>query len=265
MLSCLSSVASRWIGPRLFDWQAGHPDATVRLVGAEAEPRLTGDLVDFRICYGYAVRSFEHHAELFTDRVVPACAPALLQGRRLGRPADLLQMPLIAIEWEPAHGAPPHWKEWAASIGAAMPLAQGSELTFSLSSAAIDAAVHGHGVVLAQVSMIAGDLASGRLVAPFDHRLVLSQPYFLAWDRAALQKLHGAEFRAWLLSIAKQQADASLGPLPRVTAALSATDPRQTGGTGQSTLWRQHRIGGAGRAGHTIAQHVGERPAADGG
>lgn len=220
VLSCLSSVATRWIGPRLFDWQAAHAGARLRLVGAEAEPRLTGDLVDFRISYGHAVRSFEHHAELFTDWVVPACAPALLKAHAPRKPAELLAMPLIRIEWETAHGGSPDWAEWAASI-AAPPIGKAAGgLAFSLSSAAIDAAVHGRGIVLAQVSMIADDLASGRLVAPFDRRLALSQPYFLAWDRAALQKPLGPELRAWLMAMAQQQARDSVGPLPVPSRAL---------------------------------------------
>lgn len=214
VLSCLSSVASRWIGPRLFDWQAAHPGAKVRLVGAEAEPRLTGDLVDFRISYGHAVRGFEHHVELFTDWVVPACAPALLRAHRPRAPADLLDLPLIGIEWDAAHGLQPGWAEWASSVGAALHRRATGELAFSLSSLAIDAAVNGRGVALAQVSMIADDLAAGRLVVPFDRRLVLPQPYFLAWDWAALQKPNGPAFRAWLIALAKLQAKASVGPLP---------------------------------------------------
>jgi len=51
-----------------------------------------------------------------------------------------------------------------------------------MSTAAIDAAINGRGFVLAQLSMAADDIASGRLVVPFDIRLKLSQPYALAWD-----------------------------------------------------------------------------------
>lgn len=235
VLSCLSSVATRWVGPQLFDWQAAHPGVKVRLIGAEAEPLLTGNQVDFRISYGQAVRSFEHHAELFTDWAVPVCAPALVRARKLGQPADLLDLPLISIEWEPAHGTSPNWEQWALSIGAvARPVTDGA-MTFSLSSAAIDAAVHGRGVVLAQLSMIADDLNSGRLVAPFDRRLILPQSYFLAWDRSALQKTQGHAFRAWLISIAKRQAQASLGPLPR-PAPVRPAPKRRSAASGKTRL-----------------------------
>ncbi|MDE1947441.1 MAG: LysR family transcriptional regulator [Burkholderiales bacterium] len=224
VLSCLSSVASRWIGPRLFDWKTSHPGAKLRLLGAEAEPRPGDEAVDFRITYGRAASGFAHQAELFTDRVVPACAPELLEAHRLRKPADLLELPLIGIEWEPGHGAPPSWMEWAASIGAQRSW-PASELSFSLSSAAIDAAVNGRGVVMAQVSLIADDLASGRLVVPFDRRLALAEPYFLAWDRAALQKPFGAEFRAWVIALARRQAELATAALPTPARGAAATSP----------------------------------------
>ena len=216
VLSCLSSVASRWIGPQLFDWQAAHPMAKIRLIGAETEPELKRDMVDFRISYGHAVRNFEHHTELFTDWVVPACSPTLLQSHRVAVPSDLLKLPLIVIEWDASYGgAAPHWNEWASGIGVRSRSRTVSDLTYSQPSAAIEAAINGRGVVLAQMSFIAEDLASGRLVAPFDHRLAQPQPYFLAWDRTALQKTNGQEFRAWLMAAGTRQAQASIGPLPQ--------------------------------------------------
>jgi LysR family glycine cleavage system transcriptional activator len=210
VVSCLPSVASRWMGPQLFDWHAAHAGAGIRLVGTDSEPRLGEDQIDFRISYGGKVRAFDHYAELFTDWVVPACAPSLVSIHALRQPADILRLPLLSIEWVSDHRSPPDWTDWARSIGAAYQEA-GGELTFALSSAAIDAAVNGRGVVLAQVAMIADDLASGRLVIPFDHRLKLPDAYFLAWDRAALDKPFGAEFRAWVLAIAKKQAFLSAG------------------------------------------------------
>ncbi|RUY33306.1 LysR substrate-binding domain-containing protein, partial [Mesorhizobium sp. M7A.F.Ca.CA.002.07.1.1] len=149
-ISCLPSLASKWIGPQLLDWQVDHPGATVRLVGAETEPRLGAEQVDFRISYGTKYRDFEHYTELFTDWVVPACSPTLLAKHPVGKPADILDLPLLSIEWARDHRSPPTWAEWAASIGAVHRRTSG-EVAFSLSSAAIDAAANGRGFVLAQL------------------------------------------------------------------------------------------------------------------
>lgn len=203
-VSCLPSIASKWLAPQLFDWQVGHVGASVRLIGAESEVRFGEDQVDFRISYGAKMREYDHYAALFTDWVVPACSPSLLQRHTLRRPADILECPLLGIEWSRDHRSPPTWAEWATTIGERYRRTAG-EVAFSLSSAAIDAAINGRGFVLAQMSMAGDDIASGRLVVPFDKPLRLPDPYFLAWDRSALQKPHGAELRAWIVAVANRQ------------------------------------------------------------
>ena len=53
--------------------------------------------------------------------------------------------------------------------------------------------------------MAGEDIASGRLVVPFNLPMRLPDSYFLAWDRSALQKPLGQELRVWLVSLAKRQ------------------------------------------------------------
>lgn len=203
-ISCLPSLASKWLGAQLLDWQAAHPTATVRLIGDDTEPRFGADDADFRLSYGDLITRFDHRTELFTDWVVPACSPEFFARLSLRNPADILNAPLLGIEWARDQGAAPGWGDWAARIGISRRKAAG-EVAFSMSSAAIDAAINGRGFVLAQLSMAADDIASGRLVVPFDIRLELAQPYALAWDPAALEKPLGAELRTWLKAISRRQ------------------------------------------------------------
>lgn len=211
VISCLPSMAIKWLGPRLLDWQADHPGANIRLAGEEAEPRLDGETVDFRITYGSAALGFDRYVELFTDWVVPVCAPQLIAARGVRTPADLMALPLLGIEWGASHRPPPGWREWAGAAGIACDRT-GGEMAFSLSSAAIDAAINGRGCVLAQMSMIADDLAAGRLVVPFDHRLPLPEPYVLAWNRRALEKPLAGDLRTWLTALGRRQSVRSAQP-----------------------------------------------------
>ncbi len=212
VVSCLPSLASKWLGPPLFDWQM-KTGAHVRLVGTGAEPQRGDEPVDFRISYGDRVKAFEHYAELFTDWVVPACSPAFLAANPVRQPADILRRTLLGIEWDSGYQQPPSWRDWAESIGERPPNAP-RDLRFSISSAAIDAAVNGRGFVLAQLSMVRDDLMAGRLVAPFDLRLKLAQTYFLAWELSALDKPLGAELRAWIVRISRRQAALNRELLP---------------------------------------------------
>ncbi len=207
VLSALSSVVNKWIGRRIFDWQALYPAAHVRVIGRDREPRMGFDEVDFRISYGSDVLQHDHYTELFRDWVVPACSPALFAGTKPS-PADLLRFPLLHVEWERHFTPYPRWSEFAAKVGVSMQEASPG-LSFTLSSSAIDAAVNKRGVVLAQMSMIADELEAQTLVIPVDISIPLRESYFLAWDRSALQKAHGPEFRDWVIAISRQQAQVS--------------------------------------------------------
>ena len=204
VLSALTSVANRWVSRKIFDWQSLYPVSSVRILGQEEEPRIGIEQVDFRITYGERSCAHEHVANLFTDWVVPVCSPALIAGQVLGSPQDILTVPLLNVEWEANYKASPQWKDWAALVHAG-DRQMFSGLSFTLSSSAIDAALNGRGFVLAQVSMVQEEIASGSLMVPFDIRMKLPESYYLAWDRTALEKPFGQKFHKWLLGVARQQ------------------------------------------------------------
>jgi LysR family glycine cleavage system transcriptional activator len=110
----------------------------------------------------------------------------------------VLDGPLIGIEWANPHQSPPSWLNWASHFGLAPP-ERPCELSFSLSNAAIDAAANDGGFVLGQTSMVADDLAKGKLVIASDHWMRFSEPYALAWNPASLDRPSGTEFRNFLI------------------------------------------------------------------
>ena len=214
VVSCLSSLASKWLGLQMFDWQQSQgtlAQARLRLVGSEREPDLRQAEADFRITYGSEVQQHGHYVQLHTDWVVPACVPDLLAGLTEPTPAQVLALPLIAIEWEKVHGSPPGWAQWAQGLQLDTRLPQ-PLLSFSLAGAAIDAALAGRGVVLAPAGMLDSDLASGRLVVPYEYRLQLPQAYYLAWNPGALYRPWARELYQWLQATAQAQGLRSLGP-----------------------------------------------------
>jgi LysR family glycine cleavage system transcriptional activator len=225
VLSALPSLAIRWLRPLLLQWREAHPGASVRLVGTDEETGLRDEQIDFRISYGTDVRQYEHFAELFIDTVVPVCSADFLAKHPVQTAADILAGPLIDIEWDVRHRPAPSWDDWARSAGLPPPEAP-ADLAFSLSSAAIDAAAGGGGFALGQIAMIVEDVASGRLVIPIDRRLTMPASYFLAWDRAVLDRPFGEDFRAFIIAAARRQAAQSAGRAPVALApARSRTQP----------------------------------------
>jgi LysR family glycine cleavage system transcriptional activator len=212
VLSALPSLAV-WLRPLLLQWRSEHAGTSVRLIGTDDEAVLQDAHIDFRLSYGADARKYDRFAELFVDAVVPVCSPDFLRSHPVSSEADILKGPLIDIDWELRHRPQPSWTDWARSAGL-QPSTVPSELTFSQSSVALDAAIDSGGFVLGPLAMITQDLRSGRLVIPLDRRLSMPDPYFLAWDRDALDRPFGADFRSFIIAAARRQMDLSLGKLP---------------------------------------------------
>lgn len=207
-VSALSSVASRWLGPRLFEWQARNPESVVRVQGTESEPNLGDGAVDLRISYGAGNLGRARSAALFTDWVAAVGSPALVGRGDADDPRRLLDHPLLGIDWEPYFHAPPSWQDWFRGLGIEIGPIK-TAMNFSLSAQAIDEAIAGRGLVLAQCSMIGADLAAGRLAIVHPHRLRLREPYCLMWDEAALDKPGGRDLRDWILALGREEAHRS--------------------------------------------------------
>jgi len=203
-VSALPSLTNKWLGPLLFEWKRLHPEANILLEGVDPEPLLDDGAADFRISYGNRQHFHQRSVHLFTDFLVPVASRTLLASHALPvEPDDLLRFPLLWIDWGAEFVATPTWRDWFALAGVAYDRVR-CDLTFSLSSAAIDAAIDGRGLVLTQHSMVASALNSGSLVRLSDRNLPLPEPYFLAWNGSALDKPMGAAFHSWLRGEARR-------------------------------------------------------------
>ena len=78
-------------------------------------------------------------------------------------------------------------------------------LHFNHGNLAINAAVDGQGVVLSMKALASGDIAAGRLVAPFDIVLPLKNAYYMITLEESTDHPHTALFRDWLLEEARAE------------------------------------------------------------
>jgi LysR family transcriptional regulator, glycine cleavage system transcriptional activator len=205
-VSALPSLLSKWLGPRMLEWQSQYPDLSVFLDGTRTEPSPDGYEIDFRISYGESGWNPDNAVELFLDHVVPVCSPRLLASKEpLASPAELLEFPLISVDWRPKFASPPSWREWLVANQVDCAGLNDNRQVFSLSGVAIQAAIDGYGFALAQCSMVSDDLAAGRLVMPFALGLSLPSPYYLSWKPHTFDKPHCRTFQRWLITRGKEQ------------------------------------------------------------
>jgi len=162
VVSCLATFMMRWLIPRLYRFNAAHPEIEVRLSASHAPVHFEEGGIDVAIrlgrppwprgCIGLP---------FLVERIGPVLSPTLLDKRTLRRPGDLKRLPLLHAETRPRA-----WHSWLKATGTAGPdPAKGIRLehTYFL----LEAAASGLGVAIGSVPLVQQDLAAGRLVAPF--------------------------------------------------------------------------------------------------
>jgi LysR family glycine cleavage system transcriptional activator len=202
------SIAAKWLVLRLHRFQAQYPEIDVRISTSDEIVDLTRGDFDLAIRYGTGRYPGLDVELLLRNEVFPACSPALLAtGPPLKTPEDLRHHALIhdqAVDRDPLA---PTWAMWLKAAGVAgAPAAAG--LTFSVGYMALDAAIAGHGVVLAYSTIAAADLAAGRLVRLFSLALPDLFAYYIVSAPGALERPKVRAFRDWL----RGEADSEAGP-----------------------------------------------------
>lgn len=191
-VSTSDGFAGRWLVPRLPRFHRAHTDIGVRLYTSGVLTDFVSDGIDIAIRYGGGNYEGVTSELLAEEEVFPVCSPELMRGDRpLREPHDLRHHTLIH------DGFPITWMAWLQSAGVANVDTDGG-VRFDSYSFAIEAAVHGEGVVLGRSTLIAADLATGRLVRPFDHALTSMSKYYVVYLAEALRQKKIRAFRDWL-------------------------------------------------------------------
>ena len=198
------SIAAKWLVLRLHRFQERHPEIDVRISTTDDVVDLTRGDFDVAIRYGNGRYPGLTVELLMQNEVFPACSPHLIEaGPPLRTPEDLRHHALIhdqAVDRDPLA---PTWAMWLKAAGVTgVPAAAG--LTFSVGYMALDAAIAGHGVVLAYSTIAAADLAAGRLVRLFSLALPDLFAYYIVTAPGALERPKVRAFRDWL----REEADA---------------------------------------------------------
>src|SRR5438874_7402686 len=192
------SFAAKWLVPRLHRFQERHPAIDVRISASDEVVDLSKADFDLAIRYGTGRYPGLDVETLLQNQVFPACSPRLLaDGPPLRTPDDLADHALIHDQAADRDPLAPTWAMWLKAAGVTcVPPASG--LSFSAGYLALDAAIAGHGVVLAYSSIAAADLAAGRLVRLFSLSLPDLFAYYIVTAPGALERAKVKAFRNWL-------------------------------------------------------------------
>lgn len=162
-VSSFGSFAMRWLIPRLHAFQAAHPGLIVRLTTTDtAHDVPRGDSFDVAIRVGTAPWPVDTQAvPLFAECAGPVLSPALAQQLGIRTAKDLQHAPLLhTVTRRDA------WSEWFAARKLSVP-SQIDGQSFEHFYFMLEAALGGLGVAIGFWHLVADDIRSGRLVAPF--------------------------------------------------------------------------------------------------
>ncbi|MET0574836.1 MAG: transcriptional regulator GcvA [Mesorhizobium sp.] len=196
-----AEFAAKWLIRRIDGFKLAWPDIELRFDISNEMRDLEVDDVDVAIRFGSGKYPGLHVDRLFDNVVIPVCSPRLLKsGPPMTGPRDLFRHTLAHIEWSRQGVTWPNWRMWMAAAGVD-DFDDSRTLVFNTSNDALQAAIDGSAVTLADFAMVANDLSEGRLVRPFELGIKVAREfaYFLVYPESTADDPRIIAFRTWIL------------------------------------------------------------------
>ncbi|OBT16943.1 transcriptional regulator [Vibrio sp. UCD-FRSSP16_10] len=192
--SCVTS----WLLPRLMSFQQDYPDIEVELTSSIKHQSLPNfESFDLVIVYGrplYSLSVTEH--VLFEEKLTPVCAPQLWN-QIIGERSNWHDRDLTQFTWLHANPMYSDWGLWLEKKGDVMQKGKRNQI-FSTLDQAMNAALHGFGIAVGDITLADEDLKLNRLMRPYPEHVVSGQSYYLLRPKEA-QSTAIDDFLRWLL------------------------------------------------------------------
>jgi len=194
--------AHRLLVPYFAEFKALYPKLTVELDYSYELADFSQDNVDAALRHGPGGWSGLDNRLIHYDRVAPVASPLLLGDRAARMTAsEVAGFPLAAVKEQIYH-----WKEWFEAAGlTVMPDLDCSE--FQHRGHAIDFALAGNGVALADVPLIQHELESGSLVLLSRTKITLDRGIHLVQPKSQFMDRRISVFGDWLTERIKEYED----------------------------------------------------------
>ena len=193
-VSTLSSFLQQWLLPRLERFRVLYPDADLHLHTSDKMVDFIREDFHAAVRFGKGSWPNVHSEKLLDEWLVPVCSPGLYRKFGALRDAnDLRRYPLLHSVSEP-------WTIWLFDGRSSEQSGTPRGAVFDASVAVVRMAEQGAGLVLARWSLVADEIASGKLVRASERALRIEEAYWLVCPTRALALPAVKAFTDWLRS-----------------------------------------------------------------
>jgi len=200
VLGCPVSLLARWMIPRLERLMEELPELDLHLRPQETSVDETLAGLDAAIMAGEPPWPAGWQVTvLANERIGPVASPGYAKAQQFtrSRPQAVQEQMLLHTQ-----SRPEAWDHWAQSMGLPakqLTLGQGYPHLYHM----IEAAVAGRGLAIAPAQLVAGDLASGRLLAPWGFHEI--RPQWVLVTSARVSDARVAPLAEWLKAAFAEQ------------------------------------------------------------
>lgn len=192
-LSMLPSLAACWMAPRMRAFATVHPEVDLRLSASRHLVDFQREGIDCAVRYGPGGWADVEAELLATEQILPVCSPEYTARLGLRNPADLERTTLLHND------VPDGWRDWFGAAGLADGYTE-KGVYLDEDGALLRAAAEGEGIALGRSVLVAGDLAQGRLVAPFEVRIPATFSYWFVTPAKGRRSAEVELVRNWLMA-----------------------------------------------------------------
>lgn len=197
VLSCYGTFLMRWLMPRFHRFRERNPDIEISFTTHNNLANFADRRIDMAISTALPEKTDDLVTlTLFEEFCGPVCSAQMIKGRGNAALEQLARLTLLHTETRPSA-----WRDWAELAGASGFDTSSGE-NFEHFYFMLQAAASGLGVAIGPHALVADDLATGQLAAPFSF-IASGREYTLSYRQVAAQDIRIRAFSEWLLEEAK--------------------------------------------------------------
>ena len=202
VLGILASLTSKWLIPRMQHFYKKHPSIHLITRSVNHTIDVEKENVELAVINLSAppVSPGLRWELLWRETLFAVCSPEYLKStpRQLGSIADLRHHTLLHDQTEIASKRELNWKAWLRAAAPEQRMTINGGRYFTQSDLTLQAAIEGHGVALARLSLAAEDLRRKKLVEPLGVRLTAKSGCYACARKGAWDSPKIAALREWL-------------------------------------------------------------------